>query len=69
MKGLGIIPEIYVQGELVLCVNYSVYLGHVIKNYRSDTIVESVVRDYNSKFNSFMADFEYTSSVVKNKLF
>ncbi len=66
MKGLGIIPEIYVKGELV---NEIVYLGHVIKYDKSDTLVESVVRDFNSKFNSIMADFGGTSSVVKNKLF
>ncbi len=69
MKGLGIIPEIYVKGELLPCVNEIVYLGHVIKNDRSDTLVESVVRDFNSKFNSCMADFGCKSSVVKNKLF
>ncbi len=68
MKGLGIIAEIYVKGELVPCVNEIVYLGHVIKNDTSDTLIESVVRDFNSKFNSFMADFGCTRSVVKNKL-
>ncbi len=41
MKVLGIIPEIYVKGELVPCVNEIVCLGHVIKNDRSDTLVES----------------------------
>ncbi len=49
--------------------NEIVYLGHVIKYDRSDTLVESVVRDFNSKFNNVMADFGCTSSVVKNKLF
>ncbi len=49
--------------------NEIINLGHVIENHRSDTLVESVVRDFNSKFNSFMADFGCTSSVVKNKLF
>ncbi len=58
-----------VKGELVPCLAENVYLRHVIKNNRSDTLIESVVRDFNSKFNSFMADFGCTNSVVKNKLF
>ncbi len=69
MKGVDTMPEIYVKGELVPFVNEIVYLGHVIRNYRRDTLVESAVRDFNSKFNSFMSDFECTRSVVKNKLF
>ncbi len=54
---------------LVLRFVHFVNLGHVIKNDRSDTLVESVLRDFNITFNSFMADFGCTSSVVKNKLF
>ncbi len=45
-------PEIYIKGERVPCVNEIVYLGHVIRNDRRDTLVESVVRNINSKFNS-----------------
>ncbi len=41
MKGLRIIPEIYVKGQFLPCVNEIVYLGQVIKNDRSDTLVES----------------------------
>ncbi len=69
MKGLGTIPTINVKGEHVPCVNVIVYLGHVIKNDRSVTLVESVVRDFNNKFNSVMADVGRTCSVVRNKLF
>ncbi len=53
-------PEIYIKGERVPCVNEIVYLGHVIRNDRRDTLVESVVRNINSKFNSFMADFGFS---------
>ncbi len=49
--------------------NEIVYFGHVIKKNRSDTLVENVVRDFNCKFNSCMADCGCTSSVVKNKIF
>ncbi len=49
MKGLGIILKIYVKGELVPCLNDIVHLGHVIKNDRSDTLIKSGVRDFNSK--------------------
>ncbi len=69
MKGLGIIPEIYIKGVVVLCVNEIVYLGDVIKNDGSDTLVESVVRDINSKFNSLMADFGSTTLLSKINYF
>ncbi len=36
------------------------YLGHIISNDKSDTIFESIVRDYDSEFNIFMADFGCT---------
>ncbi len=49
--------------------NDIVYLRHVIKNGRRDTPIESLVRDFNSKFNSVVAHFERANSVVKNKLF
>ncbi len=48
--------------------NEVVYVGHVIKNDRKDTLIKSVVRDCNSKFNSSMADLGCTSLVVKHKL-
>ncbi len=67
MKGVESMSEIYVKGELVPRINDIVYLEHVIKNDRSDTLAEGVVRGFNSK--SIMADFGCTSSVVKHKIF
>ncbi len=52
MKGVEIMHEIHVKDELVPYVNEIVYLGHVVKNDRKDTLVESVVRSFNSKVNS-----------------
>ncbi len=45
-----------------------VYLEHVIRNDMSDTLVENIVRDFNSKFNRFIADILCINYVVKNKL-
>ena len=58
-----------VSGDAVKHVHEMKYLGHSITDSRADTLVEPMIRDFNTKVNSFLSDFKRVKSEVKNNLF
>ena len=64
------IVDIKVFGETVEMVTEMTYLGfRMSTNIEDDISLDYVIRDFNTKFNIFMADFNNIDSCLKNKLF
>ena len=62
--------EVKVFGEIVEVVKNMIYLGFKLStNIEEDFSLDSVIKDFNTKFNIFMGDFNNIESVLKNKLF
>ena len=61
--------RIAVNGDSVEQVCNVNYLGHSICIDRNDSLVECIVRDFNVKVNSVIANFSGISSIVKHSLY
>ena len=62
--------EVKVFNEKVEIVNEIKYLGFMMSNnIEEDSVMENVIKDFNTKFNIFMGDFNKVGSVLKNELF
>ena len=62
-------PDIYINGTKLNAVNSINHLGHIIHDNIFIQDESKCVKDFYIQFNSFMSDFQYLGSWIRNKLF
>ena len=61
--------DVYVNGQKVEKVSKMEYLGHIIYEDRSVSMIGAIINEFNVKFNTMLGTFNHVSSHVKDDLF
>ena len=65
----GPAPEIFIHGKKLEAVDSITHLGHIIHENIFQNDASKCVKDFYIQFNSFMGDFRYLGSDMRNYLF